>query len=352
MLIFSLILFFNIFSEQPEYKTLNQENGNFEIVVEDLNIPWEIKFLPNGEMLITERPGNLVRIGENKKIIRIEGVKHIGEGGLLGLALHPEFEQNNFIYLYLTSNVNGGIENRVERYKINLEDNLLEDKKVILSGIPGASYHDGGKIEFGHDGYLYITTGDAGNPDSSQDVESLAGKILRINDDGKIVDGNPFNNEVYSYGHRNPQGLAWDEEGNLWSTEHGRSGILSGFDELNFIEKGKNYGWDIIQGDETKEGMETPILHSGSSTTWAPAGAAFFNGNIFFTGLRGKTLYQYNIEEKTLTKHFANQFGRLRAITVNEGYLYISTSNRDGRGSVNKGDDKIIRFNLDEMLGG
>ncbi len=317
----------------------------YEIIAENLEIPWEIEFLPNGEMIITERPGRLLIIGEDKQVIEVEGVMHVGEGGLLGLALHPDFSENNLIYLYFTSDIDGEVHNRVERYR--LENNILEDKTVILDDIPGARNHDGGRIAFGPDGHLYITTGDAGNEDNSQDIDSLAGKILRVDEDGNIPSDNPFGNKVYSYGHRNPQGLAWDEEGNLFSTEHGRSGISSGFDEINLIEIGNNYGWPEIEGDEAQDGMEKPLIHSGPDNTWAPASAAYHDGNIFFTGLRGQALYQYNIETEELIEHFANQFGRLRDVEIHEGYLYFSTSNRDGRGNVNEGDDKIIRVSLD-----
>lgn len=346
--------FFNLFTNEPNYMDHNvsgkPELNEFEIVAENLFIPWEIDFLPDGGMLVTERPGNLVRITESRQSIKVEGVSHRGEGGLLGLALHPDFEQNNLIYLYFTSSLDGKIENRVESYRLDIGQNELEEKKVILSGIPGASNHDGGRIEFGPDRYLYITTGDAGNPANSQNENSLAGKILKVDENGTFTKDNPFGNEVYSYGHRNPQGLAWDEDGNLWSTEHGRSGAQSGYDELNIIMKGKNYGWNEIQGDEKKVGMETPVLHSGSSETWAPAGAAYYKGNIFFTGLRGETLYVYNIENKSLAKHFQNKFGRLRAIIVYNGSLYFSTSNLDGRGSAGAGDDKIIKINLAKLI--
>jgi glucose/arabinose dehydrogenase len=326
-----------------------EERADIEVVAENLEIPWEIAFLPNEEYLITERPGNLLKIGKDRQVIPIEGVTHIGEGGLLGLALHPNFQQNSYIYLYLTSQSGGRLINRVERYKLN--GTSLSDRQVIIDEILGAQYHDGGRIEFSPDGYLFITTGDAGNENIAQDTSSLSGKILRVNDDGSIPEGNPFGNAVYSYGHRNPQGLTWDNQGRLWATEHGRSGIRSGYDELNYIEMGKNYGWPIIQGDETKDGMERPIIHSGANTTWAPAGAEFINGSIFFAGLRGATLYEAVLGNTTVTRlrtHFENEYGRLRAVRLGpDGYLYIATSNQDGRGSVNEGDDKLIRINPD-----
>ncbi|MCH7730208.1 PQQ-dependent sugar dehydrogenase [Patescibacteria group bacterium] len=329
-------------------ETREPDDGpDIEIVAENLEIPWEVAFLPNGELLVTERPGRLIKIGKERKVYEISGVRDVGEGGLLGLALHPDFKNNQLIYLYLTSSDAGKIVNRVERYR--LENDSLINREVILEGIAGASNHDGGRIEFGPDGFLYITTGDAQKPNLAQDINSLNGKILRVKDDGSIPPDNPFGNAVYSYGHRNVQGITWDSEGRLWATEHGRSGLLSGLDELNLIEPGKNYGWPDIQGDETREGMVAPIIHSGASETWAPAGAEFIKDSIFFTGLRGSTLYQAKIENEnvtTLVKHFENQYGRLRAVRLGpDGYLYITTSNQDGRGPPRQGDDKIIRIN-------
>ncbi|KKR58957.1 MAG: Quinoprotein glucose dehydrogenase [Candidatus Curtissbacteria bacterium GW2011_GWC2_41_21] len=194
---------------------------------------------------------------------------------------------------------------------------------------------------------MYITTGDAQEPSQAQDINSLAGKILRVTDEGKTASGNPFDNLVYSYGHRNPQGLAWDKDGRLWATEHGRSGIQSGLDEINLVEPGKNYGWPTIQGDEKRQGMETPQLNSGSDT-WAPAGAVFVGDSLFFSGLRGQALYEAVIagDDISFKEHFKGEFGRIRNVVLgSDGYLYITTSNRDGRGTVKTGDDKIIKIN-------
>ncbi len=325
-----------------------QEIKSEEIIAENLDIPWEVAFGFNDDMYITERPGNLLHIGKDKKSIKVSGVVHVGEGGLLGMALHPKFVENHFLYLYITSQEEGQYVNRVERYQ--LQNDVLSDRKVILEGIRGSSNHDGGRIAFGPDGNLYIGTGDAGNENSAQDTKSLNGKILRVTDDGTIPLDNPFGNVVYSYGHRNVQGLAWDNTGQLWATEHGRSGILSGLDELNRIEKGKNYGWPIIQGDEVKVGMVSPIIHSGATETWAPSGLASINGSLFFAGLRGQTLYEAKIEGAkvtSFTKHLEKKYGRLRAVVLGKnGDLYITTSNKDGRGNVNAGDDKLIRFSF------
>jgi glucose/arabinose dehydrogenase len=321
---------------------------DIEVVAENLNIPWEIVFLPTGEMLVTERPGRLLKVGKDKKVIsEIEGVEHVGEGGLMGMTLHPDFAKNRWVYLYLTTRKGGGLVNRVERYRF--EGDSLAGKEIILEGILGAQFHDGGRIEFGPDGLLYITTGDAGNKPAAQDTSSLNGKILRISDDGSIPEDNPFGNAVYSYGHRNPQGLAWDDQDRLWITEHGPSGLQSGFDEVNLILKGGNFGWPEIQGDEKKQGMITPLAQSGADDTWAPAGVEYLENSLFFAGLRGEALYQAVIgpdDRLDIRMHFRKEFGRLRAVKLGpDGLLYVSTSNTDGRGTKNPGDDKIIRIN-------
>jgi glucose/arabinose dehydrogenase len=229
-----------------------------------------------------------------------------------------------------------------------LEGEQLTDRTVIIEHIPGAQFHDGGRIAFGPDRLLYITTGDAGEPANAQNKDSLAGKILRLRDDGTIPSDNPFGTPVYSYGHRNPQGLAWDTAGRLWATEHGRSGVQSGFDEVNLIEAGKNYGWPDSEGDEATPGIVLPVRHSGAADTWAPAGAAFFDGSIFFTGLRGEALYEARLQDTTIENmatHFASEFGRLRTVVIGpDGLLYVTTSNTDGRGRPRANDDKIIRI--------
>ena len=318
-----------------------------EIIARNLNIPWDITFLPNGDLLIPERSGELVRIGSGETYHRttIPNVEHVGEGGLLGIALHPQYAQNGYIYIYITADTESKTINRVERYRY--ENDQLLDKHTIIDAIPGARFHNGGRIDFGPDGKLYITTGDATEKDLAQQITSLAGKILRLNDDGTIPTDNPFNSPIYSYGHRNPQGLTWDASGRLWSTEHGRSGLFSGYDELNIIQKGKNYGWPEIQGDETRPQMIPPALHSGPEITWAPASAAYWDGSIFFGGLRGEALYEARINSGSITieRHFYQERGRIRAVRVGpDGMLYISTSNKDGRGRNFVADDKIIKI--------
>lgn len=325
------------------------ERRSVEVVATGLEIPWEIAFLPTGDLLVTERPGRIVRLGpggERGQVYPVPGVRSVGEGGLMGLALDPDFAENRRIYVMLTGeDPGGGLENRVERYRLG--SRALEDRTVVLDGIPGARFHDGGRIAFGADGHLYVTTGDATAPERAQDRASLAGKILRVTGDGRPAPGNPFRNEVYSWGHRNPQGLAWDAEGRLWATEHGRSGVRSGLDELNRVEAGVNYGWPTIQGDERANGMVTPVIHSGPDLTWAPAGLAHLGGRLFFGGLRGEALYEVRIRGDGVTEprvHFFQDFGRIRSVRAGpDGMLWLATSNRDGRGRVRGGDDRIVR---------
>ena len=320
------------------------------VLADNLEIPWEVAFLDDGSVLLTERNGNLVLLapGQAAQRIPVAGVNPLGEGGLLGLALDPAFSSNHTLYLYLTSSENGQAVNRVERY--TFQNGALAEGTVILQGIAGAGNHDGGRIAFGPDGLLYITTGDAGNSQSAQDLNSLNGKILRIQSDGSIPADNPFGTAVYSYGHRNPEGLTWDDQGRLWETEHGPSGAGSGYDEINLIEPGKNYGWPVIQGDETQEGMISPVLQSGGDETWAPSGVQFLGGYLYFSGLRGTTLYRAKINGdrlEELTRFLVGEYGRLRAVRLGpDGALYLTTSNRDGRGLAGQGDDKLLRVEV------
>lgn len=327
-----------------------------KVIATGLDTPWALAFLPTGEILVTERQGTVRLIDKNgnlKKdpIATISSAKEIGEGGLLGIALHPNFVENNFVYLYYTYRQSGdNTFNRVAR--MTYKNETLSDEKIMVDEIPGASNHNGGRIKFGPDKLLYITTGDAQEPSRAQDKNSKAGKILRVTDEGSSSPGNPFGNLTYSYGHRNIQGITWDQNGILFATEHGRSGALSGLDEINRIESGKNYGWPDIQGTETKGGMVTPIRNSGS-TTWAPAGVAFVNNSLFFGGLRGQTLYQALLNGNQVGEvkdYFKTEFGRIREVIVGpDNMLYITTSNKDGRGTPKADDDKVIRINPSKL---
>jgi len=327
-----------------EKEIVKTSEDNISVYISNLKVPWEIAFLPDKRMLVTERDGNLLLI-EDKKItqtFKITEVTQQGEGGLLGIAIHPKFSENNYFYLYLTSNENSKKVNKVVRY--TLKNNQIEFSKVILNDIRANIYHNAGKIEFGPDELLYITAGDALDEPAAQDVNQLAGKILRVTDEGIIPTDNPFNNYTYSYGHRNPQGLTWDDEGNLWSTEHGQSGLSSGLDELNNIVVGGNYGWPNFRGNQTSQNFISPVIHSGTET-WAPGDTEFFEGKIYFTGLRGEALYSYEIKTNKFNKFLFKEFGRLRAITLGpDKFFYVSTSNKDGRGAPRENDDKIIKI--------
>ncbi len=320
-----------------------KNNMDVEVIAKNLEIPWGLAFLPNGNVLVSERPGTLKVLDEETETVQtIDGVRHRGEGGLLGIALHPDFSENRYVYVYMTTEVEGGLQNRVMRY--SYKDGRVRDPKPIIEGLPGAQYHDGGRIAFGPDGYLFVTVGDALNQEAAQDPKNLAGSILRLNPDGSIPQENPFGNAVYSYGHRNPQGVAWNEAGQLWATEHGNDAQ----DEINRIEKGTNYGWPVIRGDETQDGMRSPVRYSGAKETWAPGGATFVSGDLFFVGLRGQSLYEARVSEDEIvdiTVHFRTEYGRLRTIVKGpEGNLYVTTSNRDGRGRPASNDDRIIRI--------
>ena len=330
-----------------------------ETVAKNLTIPWSIDWLPDGTALFTERNGNLRIIQEGE--LQTEPLLSLSvggvEGGLLGIAVDQNYSENNYIYLYYNYNEFLSTINKVVRYQFT--NGVLSEDKVLIDGIPGGPFHDGGRIQFGPDDKLYITTGDAGDPNLSQNIDSVAGKILRINSDGTIPEDNPWkDNPAYSIGHRNPQGIDWDESGNLVATEHGPSGWRgSAHDEVNLIIPGKNYGWPDVIGDEVLEGAINPILHTGDDT-WAPSGAEFYDGDkipdwtgkYFVAALRGSHLHMidFDLDNNMVISHeklFQDDFGRLRDVqTGPDGYLYILTSNQDGRGFPDVNDDRILRI--------
>ena len=323
---------------------------NSDVIVDGLNNPWEIVFGPNGDIYFTERDGRIWKMSESgvAKVIQTFPKSGSVEGGTLGLALHPDFEENNKIYVYQTNLELELYQNKV--FSFEVDGDTLSNKQLILDGIPGAPWHDGGRIKFGPDQKLYISTGDAINPGWSQDLSSLAGKILRINSDGTIPNDNPFDSSpIFSYGHRNPQGLAWSTDGLFLSSEHGPSGELGyGHDEINLILKGKNYGWPKIVGDSSEDSFVNPIIHSGEST-WAPSGMVFFDSEKIsdFTGkflvgtLRGEHLMVMDIANDgsiiSSEKMFDGEFGRIRTAQMSpDGNLYLLTANGNN--------DKIIRI--------
>jgi len=341
----------------------NQPKIKVETVASHLEIPWSIVFSPDGRIFFTERNGSIRLIDKDGKLIGEPvgkiGVVAVGEGGLLGIALDPNFEKNHFIYVYYTYSQFLGVYNKVSRF--TEKDNKISDEKSILEKIPASSIHDGGRIKFGPDEKLYIGVGDASNRDSAQDTKILSGKILRINSDGSIPDDNPIpNSPVYSYGNRNPQGLDWDPiTGKLVETEHGPSGEmgLSAHDEINVIESGKNYGWPRVIGNASDPSFVDPIFQTGD-LTWAPSGATFYSadkipewkGKYLVATLRGTHLevLQLDVANKKVVSSesvFQNDYGRLRDVEQSpDGYLYLLTSNRDGRGSPAPDDDRILKI--------
>ena len=313
----------------------SQANGNgegLEVVAKNLEIPWAVDFLPDGRLIFTERPG-FVRIIENDSVRTVGeiDVAAVGEAGLLGIAVDPEFEQNQFVYLYYTCSVDGGLRNRLSRFVFTT---VLGNETVLLDSIPGATIHDGGRVAFGPDNLLYVTTGDAGDASLSGDTGSLAGKILRMEKDGSIPADNPFNNYIYAYGLRNSQGIAW-QNGAMYATDHGPIQ----HDEINKIERGQDYGWP-----QTCD--EYPALFCYPDFTLAPASAVAINNYLFVTGLRGNQIRRINLESRD-EKTFYTDLGRLRPIVEHERYLYFATSNRDGRGTPGPDDDKIYRVPVD-----
>lgn len=329
--------------DTPQNKTTTQNAPSAEVLTTNLEIPWSLVFLPDGRMLVTERPGSVKLINKDGSIagnaIIISDVKHAGEGGLMGMTLHPDFQSNKYVYIYYTFEDKGVTLNKVVRYVF--ENDKLVNPQIILGKIPGSFFHNGGRIKFGPDKFLYITTGDSQNESSSQDKNSQAGKIIRVDENGK--------GGIYSYGHRNPQGLDW-LDGKLYITEHGPSGGANCCrDEINLIEQGKNYGWPQSVGDDVRSGTIAPLLHSGGDT-WAPSGAVFYNDRLFFAGLRGSALYEFDPNDKSIKEHFKNEFGRIRDVVIGpDNLLYILTNNRDGRGTQRSGDDKIIIVNPEKL---
>lgn len=333
---------------------------NVEVWVEHLEIPWSLVFLPDGRALVSERPGRIRLIKNGKMQERAYAkiaVVHTGEAGLLGLALHPEFPGQPYVYAYHTYEKDSDRRNRVVRLR-DKGDRAVFDR-VIFDGIPGGKFHDGGRIAFGPDGMLYVTTGEIFQGELAQDLNSLGGKILRITPEGSVPGDNPFaNSPVYSYGHRNPQGLAW-QPGTDWlfESEHGPSGESGRFahDEINVIVKGGNYGWPGVIGAPGEKPFVDPVVVWKDTTP--PSGMTFYRasllphlrGNLFVATLRSESLIRILFDNgrnvHAIERWFTEKFGRIRDVVEGpDGALYFMTNNRDGRGSPRKGDDKICRI--------
>ncbi|MCA1590566.1 MAG: PQQ-dependent sugar dehydrogenase [Acidobacteria bacterium] len=344
----------------------NQTAAQFrvETVATNLDVPWAFAFLPNGNLLFTERRGR-VRIIENGKprqeaVYTVPDVEPSGESGLMDVSLHPNFNQNNFVYLAYAYRGDGK-RVRIVRYKF--DGRTLTEARTIIENLPAAQYHAGTRARFGPDGKLYVTVGDATDRKLAQHMDSLAGKTLRLNDDGSVPNDNPFSGktgvrpEIWSVGHRNAQGMAWQPGSNLmFQTEHGPSGFdgSGGGDEVNIVERAKNYGWPTISHRETRAGLESPLLEY--TPACAPASGTFYNGsafpafkgNFFFGCLRGTRLIRVALNGRTVAAQenlLKDTYGRIREVAEGpNGFIYFSTSNRDGRGSPAKEDDRIMRL--------
>jgi aldose sugar dehydrogenase len=366
-----VILGFLVFVDTQELKTsvkekeqVIQEDGivaydadqevyewDIEVVATNLQVPWDLAFLPDARLLITERSGTLKVL--DKGVVSIVAflpqVASVGESGLTGLAVHPQFEQNNYIYLYYTYRQAGQILNRVSRFE--LQEHGLVNETYILNNLPGGSIHNGGRMKFGKDNMLWVLTGDAARPAFAQDSNSLAGKVLRMTDNGSVPEDNPvWGSLVYSLGHRNPQGLDWHpltEE--LIVLSHGETA----HDEINLVVPNGNYGWPIEKKCKEELPFIPPILCSWQHT-WAPSGGAFWGTDpwrlrysFFFAGLRGNLLKRIEIINGEVAEQediIQGEYGRLRAVTVGpDNSLYVSTSNRDGRGDPTLEDDRILK---------
>lgn len=311
-------------------------------VADRLDTPWGVAQLPDGDLLVGSRDQATVtlvspRTGARSGVGTVPGVRPAGEGGLLGLAVSPNFATDRQLYAYFTAES----DNRIVR--LRYQDGQLTDPQPVLTGIPKGSNHNGGRIAFGPDGMLYAGTGEAGRTALSQDRSSLGGKILRMTPDGAPAPGNPSAGSVlYSLGHRNVQGLTWDGQGRLWAAEFGQNT----WDELNLIEPGANYGWPTVEGKAGRAGFTDPYAQWTTAEA-SPSGIAYLDGAIWMAALRGTRLWQVPLDGSSPTAHLTGEYGRLRTVlTEPDGTLLVTTSNTDGRGRPREGDDRILRFGV------
>jgi glucose/arabinose dehydrogenase len=326
----------------PPAAALEPDLANPQTVATGLTAPWGLGFLPDGSALVAERnSGRVLRVRPGAApatVTTIPGVAATGEAGLLGLAVSPTFTQDNLVYVYFTA----AGDNRITRFRLDTP----QTQQLVLSGLAKASIHDGGRIAFGPDGMLYAAVGDAAVTSNAQNQQSLNGKILRMRPDGGVpATGNPFPGSlVYSLGHRNPQGLAWDAQGRLYASEFGQNT----WDEVNQIVAGANYGWPTVEGRGNDPRFRDPIV-VWSTAEASPSGATIDNQTLYVAALRGQRLWSVPLDGAggagTPVALLQGRYGRLRTVErAPDGALWVTTSNRDGRGTPATDDDRILRF--------
>lgn len=322
-----------------------KETKGIETVAQGLDTPWSIA-RSDDVFYLSERPGKIIKIDGNKKteqqVDLDKKVSTAAEAGLLGFVLAPDFKDSKEAYAYYTYEDNGQF-NRI--VKLKLENDTWKEDEVLIDKIPSGQYHHGGRLKIGPDDKLYATTGDASDEQNAQDKDTLGGKILRINLDGSKPKDNPISNSyVYSYGHRNPQGIVWTPDGQMYASEHGNQAN----DEINEINEGQNYGWPVIEGNEENDNMETPIFTSESDDTWAPSGIAFKDGIIYSAALRGEGIMKFDVEKDEMKK-VATKYGRIRDVYIVNDDLYFVSNNTDGRGNPSQNDDKMYKVSLIQL---
>lgn len=315
----------------------DEMNSNEEPIAEklatNLNIPWSINEYED-TFYISERVGTIAKINDGKveheNVQLSNDLSSASEAGLLGFVLKNDFKDSQEAFAYYTYDQNGEAFNRVVTLK--KENDTWYETMIHLDNVPTGNIHHGGRLAIGPDNLLYVTVGDAGNPNTAQDPTSINGKILRMKEDGSF--------EIFSSGHRNPQGLAWNEDGILYEAEHGQFAN----DEINLLKQDKNYGYPVIQGTEEKEGLETPIITSGNNETWAPSGITFHKGKLYVATLRGEAIKVMDVSTGKVERSITG-FGRVRDVYSDGESLYFVTNNTDGRGTPNPDDDVFYRLN-------
>lgn len=313
------------------------------VVASGLEVPWGLGFLPDGSALVTERDtGRVLRVRPGQppqQVVRID-VTAGGEAGLLGLAVSPSYNHDHLVYVYYST----ASDNRIARF--SFDGQRAGPVQPVLTGIPRGSIHDGGRIAFGPDGKLYAGTGETGQSALSQDRSSLGGKILRLNPDGSVPADNPFGTPVWTYGHRNVEGLAWDSAGRLYASEFGPDRD----DEVNLIVRGHDYGWPLVVGPGGAPRFTDPLVTFPTDED-SGSGVAIAGGSLWVAALRGERLWRLPLLADghlgTPVALLVGRYGRLRTVALApDGSLWVTTSNRDGRGSPGPSDDRILRFPL------